>query len=234
MTRPLRHVVIFAKAPRIGTVKRRLAAGIGQLAAWRCYGDMTRTLIDRLARESRWTLWLAVTPDADARATRFWPRARHCHGIARIGQGRGDLGARMGRVLRDLPRGPAVIVGSDIPGIDAAAIHAAFRELQSADAVFGPAGDGGYWLVGLRRRPRPHGRLPGTLFRGVRWSSDHALADTLAGLPKSMRIGHLQRLDDVDDVGQWRAWRKQSSEAKISPWSAASSADTYGPYDKFG
>lgn len=210
MTRAIGHVVIFAKAPRIGAVKRRLAAGIGQLAAWRCYGDITRTLIGRLAREPRWRLWLAVTPDAAARATRFWPRGRHRRAIARIGQGAGDLGPRMGRVLRGLPPGPAVIVGSDIPEIDAAAIRAAFRALRSADAVFGPAGDGGYWLVGLRRRPRPRGHLPGTLFRDVRWSSEHALADTLAGLPKRMRVAQLHRLDDVDDIRHWRVWRERT------------------------
>jgi len=201
-----RHVVIFAKAPRIGTVKRRLAAGIGALAAWRCYGEITRSLIDRLARESRWTLWLAVTPDRAARGTRHWP-ARHRRNLACIGQGPGDLGARMGRVLRHLPRGPAVIVGSDIPEIDAPAIHAAFAALRSHAAVFGPADDGGYWLVGLRRRPPPRRHLPGRLFRQVRWSTEHALADTRAGLAKTTRTALLQRLADVDDLESWRAWR---------------------------
>jgi rSAM/selenodomain-associated transferase 1 len=207
-----RHVVIFAKAPRIGTVKRRLAIDIGAFAAWRCYNAITRGLIERLARERRWRLWLAVTPDAAARGTRFWPRARHRHEIARIAQGSGDLGARMGRVLRHLPPGPAVIVGSDIPEIDTAAIRAAFAALRSHDAVFGPAVDGGYWLVGLRRRPRPRRHLPGSLFRKVRWSTEHALADTLAGLPKGTHTALLHRLADVDDVATWRAWRTQQNQ----------------------
>ena len=201
-----RHVVIFAKAPRIGTVKRRLAVGIGALKAWRCYGEITRQLIDRLARESRWTLWLAVTPDRAARGTRHWP-ARHRRNLTPIAQGPGDLGARMGRVLRQLPPGPAVIVGSDIPEIDAPAIHAAFRALRTHGAVFGPAEDGGYWLVGLRRRPQPCGYLPGRLFRRVRWSSPHALADTRAGLGTTTPTALLQKLADVDDVESWRAWR---------------------------
>lgn len=206
-----RHVVIFAKAPRIGTVKRRLAAHIGAFAAWRCYGVITRRLIDRLAREPRWLLWLAVTPDSVASHTRFWPLSRHRQSIGRIAQGYGNLGDRMGRVLRDLPRGPAVIVGSDIPGIDVRAIHDAFRALQSHDAVFGPAEDGGYWLVGLRRRPRPRNHLPGRLFRSVRWSTEHALADTLAGLPIAARIAQLHALADVDEVASWRAWQARTS-----------------------
>lgn len=201
-----RHVVIFAKAPRIGTVKRRLAAGIGALAAWRCYGEITRNLLDRLARERRWRLWLAVTPDHTARGTRYWP-SRHRRTLDRIAQGPGDLGARMGRVLRQLPPGPAVIVGSDIPEIDAPALHAAFRALRSHAAVFGPAEDGGYWLVGLRRQPRPRGHLPGAMFRRVRWSTAHALADSRAGLGKTTSTALLQRLADIDDVTSWRAWR---------------------------
>lgn len=209
-----RHVVIFAKAPRIGTVKRRLAVDIGAFAAWRCYGDITRRLIERLAREPRWTLWLAVTPDAAAHRARFWPHARHRHAIARIAQGSGDLGHRMGRVLRDMPRGPVVIVGSDIPGIDVRAIRAAFRALQSHDAVFGPAEDGGYWLVGLRRRPRPRRHLPGRLFHAVRWSSEYALADTLAGLPQSTRIALLHPLADVDELESWRSWRQKKDSPR--------------------
>ena len=113
----------------------------------------------------------------------------------------------MGRVLRDLPPGPAVIVGSDIPEVDAPAIHAAFRALRCHDAVFGPADDGGYWLVGLRRHPQPRRYLPGTLFRQVRWSSAHALVDTRAGLAKSTRTALLHRLADVDDLESWQAWR---------------------------
>ncbi len=202
-----RHVVIFVKAPRIGVVKRRLAVGIGAYAAWRCYREITRRVIDRLAREPRWTLWLAVTPDDAARGTRHWPRLSHRRPVMRIAQGAGDLGARMGRVLRHLPRGPAVIVGSDIPGIDTAAIHAAFDARGMHAGVFGPAVDGGYWLVGLRRRPSPRRHLPGRLFQQVRWSTEHALADTLSGLPKTARWTLLHRLEDVDDLRSCQSWR---------------------------
>ena len=160
-----------------------------------------------MAREPRWTLWLAVTPDDAVGRSRHWPAMAHRRLVRPIAQGAGDLGARMGRVLRQLPRGPAVIVGSDIPGIDRAAIHGAFNALGNHDAVFGPATDGGYWLVGLRRRPAPRRHLPGALFQRVRWSSEFALADTLAGLPKALPWTLLHRLEDVDDVGSWRAWR---------------------------
>jgi uncharacterized protein len=193
-----RHLIVFTRTPRLGGTKRRLAREIGDLPAWRFSRLTLRTLLHRLARDPRWTVWLALTPDAAARGRRgVWPA-----GCRRLPQGSGDLGARMTRLLRCLPRGPAVIVGSDVPGIEAHHIAAAFRRLEVHDAVFGPAPDGGYWLVGLRRRPLPPG-----LFRDVRWSTRHALADTIATMPSSRRISLIDELEDVDDAAAYHRWR---------------------------
>ena len=183
-------VILFARAPRLGAVKRRLARGIGAMAALRFYrAQLARTL--RLARDPRWRVELAVTPDHGAAR---WPR-----GITRVPQGRGDLGVRMGRALGRHRR--AVLVGSDIPDLSRADIAAAFRALGRAQAVFGPAEDGGYWLVGLgpRRPARP--------FAEVRWSTEHALADTLANF-NGRRIALLRTLRDVDTAADLAAIRR--------------------------
>jgi uncharacterized protein len=114
-------------------------------------------------------------------------------------QGEGDLGTRMRRALAACPPGPAVLVGSDIPALSADHIAAAFRLLGSHDLVFGPAADGGFWLVGARRCPV----LP-PLFGPVRWSGRHALADVLSNLPRRVSAGFAARLDDVDDGPSYR------------------------------
>ncbi len=105
-----------------------------------------------------------------------------------------------------MPPGPAIIVGSDIPGITASEIAKAFQRLRGADAVLGPATDGGYWLVGLRRGPRL--LAP---FRGVRWSSPHALADTLANL-EGRKVATVATLSDVDTAEAYgtlrAAWQR--------------------------
>ncbi|HTZ78368.1 MAG TPA: DUF2064 domain-containing protein, partial [Stellaceae bacterium] len=105
-------------------------------------------------------------------------------------------------------------VGSDIPDIAPRHIAAAFRALGRSDAVFGPAEDGGYWLVGLRRSPR----VPAGLFADVRWSSAHALADTRASLPRKFEVALLEMLEDVDDGAAYERWR-----ARLSRRSRASS-----------
>ena len=184
-----RHLVLFVRAPQLGLGKRRLAQEIGDVATVRFERVMLALLLRRLAADRRWRLRIAVTPDKARRHARHWRR-----GVDVTGQGGGDLGIRMRRALAACPPGPVVLVGGDIPGLSPNHVVAAFHVLGTNDLVFGPAKDGGFWLVGARRRPR----LP-PLFDKVRWSSHYALADTLAGLPRWVMVGFVDRLEDVDD-----------------------------------
>ena len=201
---PRRHLVVFARAPVLGRVKRRLAQEIGALAALRFHRLNTARLLRRLARDPRWQCWLALTPDRHEAGPRFW--RVECR---RIAQGPGDLGWRMAGALSGLPPGPVVIVGSDIPGVAPRHIAAAFRALGGCDLVFGPAEDGGYWLIGGRGRTLPYG-----LFAGVRWSTAHALDDTLRNVPRRLRVGFAATLADVDDGAAYRRWLRRSADAR--------------------
>ncbi len=197
MNRPM--VIIFARAPRLGAVKRRLARGIGDRAALRFYGATLAATARPIACDRRWQTVIATTPrGARTDWARFVPR-----GTQQIDQPRGDLGTRMLACLRRAPR--AVLVGSDIPDLRPADIAAAFRALGRADAVFGPATDGGYWLVGLgpRRPARPFAR--------VRWSSEDALADTLANFA-GRRVALLRVLQDVDTAADLERVEKLRSK----------------------
>lgn len=192
-----RHLVIFARAPQAGRVKRRLGAEIGTLEATRFYRSLLAQQIARLAKDRRWTVWLFVTPD-NALDHIVWrdlvPAAR------RRPQRRGDLGRRMKLPFLSLPPGPVVLVGSDIPHLRSHHIARTFALLGQNDLVFGPARDGGFWLIGAKRM-RP---LPQALFAGVRWSTSTALADTLASLPKHVTTAFADTLDDVDDAETYR------------------------------
>ena len=199
------HLVIFVRAPQIGAVKRRLATEIGAFAAWQFYRRSSAALL-RQVGDPRWRCWLAVTPDGLATGTRFWGPGVWRAPYSGFGQGQGDLGRRMAAPLRDLPPGPAVIIGSDIPDLRREHIAAAFAELSTADFVFGPAADGGYWLVGCKRRSA-HEDLRRTLFRGVRWSTRHALEDTLANVPPHRSVALLETLHDIDTGEDFAAWR---------------------------
>jgi len=189
----IRHLVAMAKAPRIRRVKTRLGNDIGYVKSWRFYRLMLFQVLGPLARDRRWKMRLAVTPDRTLRYDRIWPIRTQ-----RLAQGRGDLGVRMRKVMAMMPPGPVVIIGADIPEIEASHIRQAFRALGACDVVFGPAEDGGYWLIGLRRRPALR-----DIFENVRWSTSHALEDTKSNLPAHWRVALLEVLADVDDGGTY-------------------------------
>ena len=178
----------MAKVPVAGNVKTRLARGLGVAEALRFYRATSRAVLARVGRQPFWETLIAVAPDAGMGAHVF-PR-----GIARIRQGRGDLGQRMQRPMLELAPGPVCVVGTDVPGIDVALVRRAFQLLGRHDVVFGPAEDGGFWLVGQRRRPR----LIACLYAGVRWSHAETLADVVANL-EGHRVAFTGRLHDVDE-----------------------------------
>jgi hypothetical protein len=145
-----------------------------------------------LAADRRFLTVLAITPDhAPAR----WPL-----GVARVPQGHGDLGQRMQRAANRQRRGRVAIVGTDIPAMTADDVARAFRLLGRAQACFGPAADGGYWLLALSPR------RPSAPFARVRWSSEWALADTLANF-SNHRVAMLRELRDVDSAADLAAAR---------------------------
>ncbi len=182
-------LVIFIKEPVAGRVKTRLGRSVGFARAAVLARIMAGRTIVR-ARQGPWRTILAIDPPTALFRLGFCAR-----GLWRTPQVKGDLGKRMAHVFAAARAGPVVIIGADAPGLRAAHIHQAFEKLKGADAVFGPAEDGGFWLMGLaRRRGAPN------LFQGVRWSSEAALTDTLQSLPTDFRIAYLERLYDIDEA----------------------------------
>lgn len=176
-------LIIMVKEPRAGRVKTRLGRDIGMpAAAWWYRHQMTR-LCRRLV-DPRWQTVLAVAPDTASDSGSF-------PALPRIPQGRGDLGIRMARALGMAP-GPAVLIGSDIPGITRAHIWSAFRAIGQNASVIGPAPDGGFWLVGLAHPAR----APKTIFKDVPWSAENTLEKTRPTLPQP--VADIATLTDVD------------------------------------
>jgi rSAM/selenodomain-associated transferase 1 len=183
-----RRLVIMVKVPVAGRVKTRLAQQVGIARATSFYRHTAAAVLARVEATRVWETVLAVTPDADV-SRPCWPSR-----LTRTVQGGGDLGQRMQRIMARQRPGPVVIIGTDIPAVRPGYIAAAFAALGRCDAVLGPARDGGYWLVGLKRTPRVI-----SAFGNVRWSSPHALDDTLANLT-GYCVARAVTLGDVDDA----------------------------------
>jgi rSAM/selenodomain-associated transferase 1 len=171
------RVLVFARAPVPGEVKTRLVPALGERGA--------AALHERLVSAA-----LAAACEAAPGAVELWcaPDCRHpffagC--AARFGvllrqQCPGDLGDRMAAAFRQslAQAGRVLLLGSDLPCIDAACLRGAFDALAKADAVFAPAEDGGYGLVGLARE------VP-DLFTGISWGSGRVMAETRERLRQS-------------------------------------------------
>ncbi len=203
-----RTVLIFAKPPRMGLSKTRLARSLGSPTEARRIAMMTmaRTLRASLSgdRSGAWQTMLYVAPDSALQQSLggLWP-AR----LARRSQGRGDLTARLDKGLSQARPGPVLFIGSDAPDVSPAHIRRAFRLLQTHSAIFGPASDGGFWLFGINKTHRT--RSP---FRNVRWSTPHAMQDVRGNLPKGTKTGLLSELIDIDDADDWETWHGSTSQ----------------------
>jgi uncharacterized protein len=188
-------LIVFAKAPRPGGVKTRLAETLGEPAAHAAYQQLLDTVLQQMTPLKN--VELRFTPDDAESEVRPWLRK----GWEMTGQGNGDLGARLDRAFQSaFANGAArvVIIGSDCPEVTPADIEAAWAALFSQDVVLGPAVDGGYWLIGLR------GAQPG-LFAGIPWSTGAVLQETIKrSLAAALTVRLLRELPDVDTEADWR------------------------------
>jgi rSAM/selenodomain-associated transferase 1 len=191
---------VFVKAPVAGTVKTRLAAAIGDDRAASLYRRMGRTLVEECVAPDRYRTIAWFAPASGEGAVREWLADCHLDGMQT--QPDGGLGVRIAEMFRHhFTEGArrVVVIGSDCPGVGASLLQRAFRELERADLVIGPAVDGGFYLLGL------NAPAPG-LFEGIAWSTDmvyRQMIDNAARLVLSTAI--LPELRDVDTVEDARA-----------------------------
>ncbi len=197
------RLVIFVKAPRPGQVKTRLASSIGAEEAAKAYELLAGRLFQNL--EELPDVELRFTPDDAGDELRPWLR----EGWTLAPQGRGDLGDRLhSAFLSAFAAGceKVAIIGSDCPDVTAVDIRETWTRLHNRDLVLGPATDGGYWLIALKRPCAD-------LFRNIAWSTDQVLAQTIAaGTDAGLRIERLRRLTDIDTAKEWQEFQARESD----------------------
>lgn len=196
MTTPTTRVLgVFAKRPAPGRVKTRLAADTSPEWAARVASAF---LLDTLARLADFDARRVLAYAPDDAAAYFTPLAGDR--FVPAPQGGGDLGQRMAAFFQsELRAGVAsvVLLGTDSPTLPITYVDQAFRELERADVVLGPATDGGYYLVGCARRLPP-------IFEGVTWGSPRVLAETVARLAApDWTLALLPPWYDVDTLNDW-------------------------------
>jgi rSAM/selenodomain-associated transferase 2/rSAM/selenodomain-associated transferase 1 len=206
------RLAVFARFPEPGRAKTRLIPALGAEGAAQLHAEMVRHTLRRVEElDGRHRMSLEVW---FAGGNAEWFRAAFGERCYRR-QTEGDLGARMAHAFGAMlaVARAAVIIGTDCSAITAQLVSDAFDALRDHDLVLGPATDGGYYLVGLRR-PIPE------LFDRMSWGTSGVLSETLARAKRLGLAAHLlPPLDDVDEPGDlavWEAARSRVEEPGVS------------------
>lgn len=189
-----RSLILFAKMPIPGRVKTRLHSVMTSGEAAELYRCMLHDTLSKVRRSldcTSVTVYFEPNPGSDEY---FVALARGMESVPQIGD---DLGERMEAAFRrqfSLGNEAVVIIGTDIPHLPASFIDDAFALLENpeTDVVFGPAADGGYYLLGMKRLHRE-------LFKGLPWSSETVLRESMKkGERSGLRMALLPLCSDVD------------------------------------
>ncbi len=208
---PWPHLLVFAREPVLGRVKTRLATGIGAEAALAVYRELLGlTAAAVAAAQVPATVWLAEAPAGHGSAllTAPAPPRPEWPGLPwRVQPPADSLGMRMAHAFGEAfgaGAGRVVVIGTDCPGLNAELLRQAFEQLLTHDLVLGPAADGGYYLLGLKK-------LQVELFHNKNWSTATVLPDTLADAARlGLQVALLPTLHDVDSAQDLATWREHS------------------------
>ncbi len=197
---------IFVKQPIPGTVKTRLAVGIGEAAAANLYSAFVHDILSQHSRTADCqTLWFA---GADMNAAEEWASTVAGGNFEVQPQPEGDLGTRIKTFFEfafDAAREPdeqpsenrAILIGSDSPSLPTDYVQQAFKALEQDDIVLGPSNDGGYYLVGMRRKVWE-------IFDQINWSSAQVFQQTIRAVQDTNASFSLlpvwYDVDTVDDA----------------------------------
>jgi rSAM/selenodomain-associated transferase 1 len=198
-------LIVFTRYPEPGKTKTRLIPLLGERGAASLQRQMAEHTLDQVRQLAlRRPLAVEVYFTGGSHSLmQAWLGRDLCYRH----QGGGDLGTRMLSGFSqafDNQMTEAIIIGTDCPALTCLRMAEAFAALARHDLVLGPAADGGYYLIGLRRC------IP-ELFTGIEWGSDHVLATTDAIAHRlGLSIYNLPCLPDVDrpeDLSIWENYR---------------------------
>lgn len=172
----------MAKRPEKGEVKTRLAADVGDEAALKVYEYLLQQTFQ-------------TCQDFKMDTTIFWSAQPNIHSVfneeLQVGN---DLGEKMWNAISAVDFEKIIVIGTDCPDLTTHHIHEAFHLLDNCDVVFGPALDGGYYLIGMKSRES-------SIFQDIHWSTASVLKESIqkcSECGKSYAL--LPVLSDIDDI----------------------------------
>ncbi len=190
-----RALITFIKNPVKGTVKTRLAADVGDDKALLIYLELMRHTREVALNIDAHRLLFYGSSVAEDDAWNNEQFEKHV-------QPSGDLGQRMETAFHEAlnKAGAAIIIGSDCATLTPEIVNEAFEKLEEYDVVLGPAMDGGYYLLGMKK-------VHEFLFRNMIWSTDQVFTETTRRIEKAdLRYATVATLSDIDYAEDWEKY----------------------------
>lgn len=198
-------IIVFLKAPEPGKVKTRLSCDLGETFALSLYKGFVLDLFDMLRPFSTVAVYF-WPPEKKEMVRGFVPDSLPC-----FEQKGADLGEKMANAFSqmfDRGAGKAILIGTDIPEITSEILKKAEKALDSADAVFGPTPDGGYYLTGFN-----HNAFDPDVFCNIPWSTPAVFSKTEEIMAqKQMSRTLVDRLEDIDTVAAFERLRQRAQK----------------------
>jgi len=187
-------LIIFLKYPEAGKVKTRLAEDIGADKAADLYSSMAMKIIDNTADPENYITTVFYDPPSKLKEIRDWIGEKEVQFSPQTGKTLGDKISNAFKEVFDNGSDKAVIIGTDCIDVTSDTINHTVDMLNQNDIILGPAEDGGYYLLGLKKH------IP-QIFEKIDWSTDCVLNQTIEKLNKHKLKYHLLKtLRDIDDV----------------------------------
>jgi rSAM/selenodomain-associated transferase 1 len=203
-----RCVILFVKYPEKGRVKTRLSAGLGNEITQNLYKCFVSDLIGTLEKK-RYTFKIAFYPPGSNKKIISWLGPEHSY-ITQVGR---DIGERMETAFKETfleGFNEVLVIGTDIPDITPSVIDKAFEALRNHDAVIGPCFDGGYYLIGFRKKT-----FLSDTFKGIQWSTEGVFKDTMGVfMKKGYKVYVMPKLRDIDRIEDLFAFYKESKKTR--------------------
>jgi len=187
-------LVVMAKTPELGKVKTRLAKTLGDEYTLGVYEFLLNTTLN-------------AVENSGLTARVYWTSRPNDHSGKIFLQIEGDLGEKMKAVFEDsfATFSPVIMIGTDCPDITSEILQQAEVALKEADCVFGPASDGGYYLIGMKH-------FYPSLFKNISWSTDRVLKQSIEICEKEgLKYRLLETLTDIDEEKDWIDYIKKES-----------------------
>jgi hypothetical protein len=179
-------LVVMAKTPELGKVKTRLAATLGDKQTLSVYEFLLNTTLN-------------AVKNSGLTARVYWTSKPNDHSGEIFLQVEGDLGEKMKAVFEDsfATFSPVIMIGTDCPHITSEILQQAEGALKEADCVFGPASDGGYYLIGMKH-------FYPSLLKNISWSTDRVFKQSIEICEKEgLKYRLLETLTDIDEEKDW-------------------------------